>query len=209
MADDAQCAVKTYEGNWNVNQARVSEIAAYRRADEANSRGTPLFRLYGRPPGKNKSRGPILATCYKLRTAVMRAFAITGKLRRFQSTSRNMIRSQRIQGILFLRISETAISHIGDDKSFESNLPVNVAIFGMHFSDLRSQQPVYNKKLEGPVADDAPCAVKTYEGNWNVNQAHVSEIATYRSADKAEDEERRYFGYMGGRTERASHGVRS
>ena len=59
------------------------------------------------------------------------------------------------------------------------------------------------------MADDARCAVKTYEGNWNEKQAHVSEIATYRSADEAENEERRYFGYMGGRLERPSHGVRS
>ena len=66
-----------------------------------------------------------------------------------------------------------------------------------------------NKKLEGPVADDAQCAVKAYEGNWNTNQAHVSEIATYRSADEAENEESRYFGYMGGQLERERHGVRS
>ena len=63
MADDAQCAVKTYEGNWNANQARVSEIVAYRSADEGKRRGTPLFRLYGRALGKTKSRGPILAAC--------------------------------------------------------------------------------------------------------------------------------------------------
>ena len=59
------------------------------------------------------------------------------------------------------------------------------------------------------MADDALRAVKACEGNWNVNQAHVSEIATYRSADEAENEERRYFGYMGGQLERERHGVRS
>ena len=59
------------------------------------------------------------------------------------------------------------------------------------------------------MADDAPCAVKACVGNWNVNQARVSEIAAYRNADKAVNEERRYFGYMGGSLERISHGVRS
>ena len=79
----------------------------------------------------------------------------------------------------------------------------------MHLWNLQSWRPDSNKKLEGPVAGESRCAVKAYEGNWNVNQDHVSEIAAYRSANGAENEERRYFGYMGGRTEQASHGVRS
>ena len=60
---------------------------------------------------------------------------------------------------------------------------MNVAIFGMHLWNLQFQRPAYNKKLEGPVAGDAQCAVKACEGNWNVNQAHISEIAAYRSAN--------------------------
>ena len=64
-----------------------------------------------------------------------------------------------------------------------------------------------NIKVEGPVAVTRWCAVKVCVGNWNENRAHVSEIAAYRRAISIIAEERRYFGYMCGQSERARHGV--
>ena len=58
VASEALCAVKTCVGNWNENLAHVSEISAYRSADYANSRGTPIFRLHVRAVGASKTRGP-------------------------------------------------------------------------------------------------------------------------------------------------------
>ena len=58
-----------------------------------------------------------------------------------------------------------------------------------------------NIKVKGRMADMAQFEAATAEGNWKDQGAHVSQMATYRSA-YWKGEECRHLGYMRGVLER-------